>query len=159
MPQVIEVRSMRRDESDREARRLQSIIGQERADAIVIPRGVDQSFMDEVRPRRLPVFRINGVVVWEGQDPPADIVRVWLHWPRTVGEAVERLLEKIDTIPEDRDARARLRAEISTAFGLWGANLDLLRSCGFEFMCADYATDLIVARARQELDRRTRLIN
>ena len=76
-----------------------------------------------------------------------------------VGEAVERLLEKIDAIPEDRDARARLRAEISTAFGLWGANLDLLRSCGFEFMCADYATDLIVARAREELERRTRLVN
>jgi hypothetical protein len=159
MPQVIEVRSLHRDQSDREARRLQAIIGQERADAIVVPRGIDQGFLDEVRPSRLPVFRINGVVVWEGHDPPDDIVRTWLHWPRTVGEAVERLLETVDAIPDDDDARARLRAEISTAFGLWGANLDLLRSCGFEFACADYATDLIVARARQELERRTRLVN
>ncbi len=159
MPQVIEVRSLHRDESDREAQRLQSIIGQVRADAIVVARGIDQSFIDEVRPQRLPVFRINGVVVWEGRDPPADIVRTWLRWPRTIGEAVERLLERVDVIPDEREARARLRAEISTEFGLWGANLDLLRSCGFEFMCADYATDLIVARARQELERRTRLVN
>lgn len=159
MPQVIEVRSFNRKESEREARRLQSIIGQERADAIAVPSGADQSFVEAVRPRRFPVFRINGVVVWEGQDPPADIVRAWLRWPRTVGDAVERLLEMVDSIPDDREARARLRAEISTAFGLWGANLDLLRSCGFEFVCADFATDLILARARHELERRTRLVN
>jgi hypothetical protein len=159
MPQVIEVRSPNREEIEREARRLQSIIGEERADAIVVPRGADQSFLDAVRPRRLPVFRINGVVVWEGQGPPDEIVRAWLHWPRTVGEAVDRLLERVDIIPDDRQARARLRAEISTAFGLWGANLDLLRSCGFEFMCADFATDLIVERAREELKRRRALVN
>jgi len=159
MPQVIEIRSVNREEIEREARRLQSIIGQERADAIVVPRGADQWFIDAVRPRRLPVFRINGVVVWEGHHPPVDIVRAWLHWPRTIEEAVQRVLEKVDVIPVDREARARLRAEISAAFGLWGANLDLLRSCGFEFMCADYATDLIVDRARQELERRRRLVN
>ncbi len=159
MPQVIEVRSPNREEIEREARRLQSIIGEERADAIVVPQGADQSFIDTVRPRRLPVFRINGVVVWEGPDPPADIVRAWLHWPRTIGEAVERLLESVGVIPDDREARARLRADISTAFGLWGANLDLLRSCGFEFMCAHHATDVIVERARQELERRARFVN
>ena len=159
MPQVIEVRSLDRDQVELEARRLQLIIGQERADAIVVPHGADQSFLDTVRPRRLPVFRINGVVVWEGKEPPDDIVRTWLHWPRTIGEAVDRLLAMVDVIPDDREARARLRAEISMAFGLWGANLDLLRSCGFEFMCADFATDLIVERARQELERRTRIVN
>jgi hypothetical protein len=127
MPQVIEVRSPNRDEIEREARRLRSIIGRERADAIVVPHGADPAFLSAVRPRRLPVFRINGVVVWEGLGPPDDIVRAWLHWPRTVAAAVARLLEMVDVIPDDREGRARLRAEIGVAFGLWGAMLLFFR--------------------------------
>jgi hypothetical protein len=146
-PEIIEIVSLDLEISRKEARRLESIITQEGVEAFVIPSIVAPAILSEMKAARLPVFRINGVTVWEGERPPGKVVREWLHWPKTLEEAVDRVLVSVDEVSEDPFAKAGLAAAIRNSFGLWGANKYLLRSCGSATMSADDASEVILRKA------------
>lgn len=150
----ITVTSTELDGPRKEAKRLESIIAQEKIEAFVVPGACLPEILQSWGVRQLPVFRINDVTVWEGEKPPADLVRSWLHWPKTLEEAVEQVLASVPDIPEGPLAHHGLGTTIRSSFGLWGANKDLLRSCGSETMHADDAFDVILNAARQVLRAR-----
>lgn len=144
MTLFISVTSTDLDGPRREATRLESIIAQEKVDAVVVAGACLSEILRSWGGSRLPVLRINGVTVWEGEKPPADLVRSWLHWPMTLEEAVDRLLASITEVSDDPLSHHGLGATIRNSFGLWGANKELLRSCGSETMHADDASEVIL---------------
>lgn len=79
MTLIITVTSTEIDGPRKEARRLESIITQEEVDAFVVPGACLPEILQSWGVRQLPVFRINNVTVWEGETPPTDMVRSWLH--------------------------------------------------------------------------------
>ena len=103
MPNIIEIRSLDFDEADREAKRLVRIIAQEGAQVLVISAPADLDFVQSCVAMRLPAFVINGVIVWEGAHPPRRVVPEWLSWPRTVADAIERVLQIVDDVPAKPD--------------------------------------------------------
>lgn len=76
---IITVTSTELDGPWREAKRLESIIAQEKIEAFVVPGACLPEILQSWGVRQLPVFRINDVTVWEGEKPPADLVRSWLR--------------------------------------------------------------------------------
>ena len=156
MTLIISVTSTELDGPRKEARRLESIIAQEKVEAVVVPGACLPEILQSWGVRHLPVFRINEVAVWEGEKPPADLVRSWLHWPKTLEEAVQRLLASVPDIPDDPLANHEIGTAIRNSFGLWGANKELLRSCGSELMPADDAFDIILNAARTVLREQKR---
>jgi hypothetical protein len=149
MALIISVTSTELDGPRREAMRLESIIAQEKVEAFVVPGACLPEILQAWGVTRLPVFRIDDVTVWEGEKPPADLVRSWLHWPKTVDEAVDQVLSSFGTVPDDPLAHVSVGTTIRDYFGLWGANKDLLRSCGSESMSADDASALILQKASE----------
>lgn len=149
MAQIIEVISVELDGPRKEARRLESIIGQEKVEAFVIPTAVVREILISWGVTKLPVFRIEGVTVWEGESPSRDLIREWLHWPKSLDEAVGRLLSADNEIPEEPSAYFELGTAIMNSFGLLGTNKALLRSCGSESMSADDASAVILKKARE----------
>ena len=84
-----------------------------------------------------------------------------LPWPRTVDEAVDRILW---TLPdEDRELvkntpeKALIQFHhgwgtgIRNSFGLWAGNTELLKSCGSEDMHPDSASMVIIRAVWQRL--------
>lgn len=149
MDLIISVTSTELDGPRKEARRLESIIAQEKVEAFVVPGACLPEILQSWGVRDLPVFRINEVTVWEGEKPPARLVRSWLHWPKTLEEAVQRLLASVQDIRDDPLAHHGLGTAIRNLFGLCGANKELLRSCGSETMHADDASNIILNAARR----------
>jgi Thioredoxin domain len=153
MALIIQIVSVERDVPRKEARRLESIIEQEKLEAFVVATTVLPEIISSWGATQLPVVMINGAIVWQGEAPPEDLVRAWIHWPKTLDEAVEQVLSLFGNIPDDPLAQMTLGTTIRNSLGLRGANKDLLRSCGSESMTADDAAALILrkARERQEL--------
>ena len=145
---IISVTSTELDGPTREAARLESIIAQEKVEAFVIPGACLPEILQSWGVRKLPVFQINDVIVWEGEEPPIDVVLCWLHWPGTVDEAVDRLLASVPGDAKYPLSDPFLGQAIRNSFGLWGANKDLLRSCGSESMHADEASTVILKAAK-----------
>ncbi len=153
---IIEVASVELDRPQREAQRLESIIGKENVDAFAVATAVQPDILRSWGVTRTPVFRIDGVTVWEGERPPGDVVRERLHWPTSLDEAVDRLLSTLKAIPDDPMAELEIGMAIRNSFGLWGANRALLRSCGSESMSTDDASAVILEKARQVSESRKR---
>lgn len=153
---IISVTSTELDGPRKEARRLESIIAQEKVEAFVVPGACLPEILQSWGVRDLPGFRINDVNVWEGEKPPAAFVRSWLHWPKTLEEAVQRLLASVQDIRDDPLAHHGVGTAIRNSFGLWGANKELLRSCGSEMMPADDASNIILNAARTFLGEQKR---
>lgn len=149
MALIISVTSTELDKPRKEAMRLESIIAQEKVEAFVVPGACLPEILEAWGVTRLPVFRINDATIWEGKNPPADLVRSWLHWPKTVDEAVEQVISPFGRIPDDPLAHSSVGTTIRNRFGLWGANKALLASCGSESMSADDASALILKKARE----------
>ena len=148
MTLIISVISTELDGPRREAARLESIIAQEKVEAFVERSACLPEILQSWGVRQLPVFRINEVIVWEGEKPPAGLIRSWLHWPKTLEEAVQRLLASLPETLDDPLSQFGLGEAIRNSFGLWGANKDLLRSCGSETMHADDASEIILNALR-----------
>jgi hypothetical protein len=82
------------------------------------------------------------------------LTRLIRRWPRTVEEAVDRVLLKLkdaekeevgQTAEDDLDLlHFGLGATIRNECGLWDGNIDLLASCGSPDMHADSASAVIV---------------
>ena len=159
MPNIIEIRSLDFDEADREAKRLVRIIAQEGAEVLVVTAPADMDFVQSCVAMRLPAFVINGVIVWEGAHPPRRVVREWLSWPRTVADAVERVLQIVDDVPATPVECEALSATISDQFGLQSGNFELLEACGFDQASPDVVAEIIITQARQEQSRRRRGMN
>jgi len=159
MPNVIEIRSLDFDDADREAKRLVRIIAQEGAQVLVISAPADLDFVQSCVAMRLPAFVINGVIVWEGAHPPRRVVREWLSWPRTVADAVERVLQIVDDVPATPVECEALSETISDQFGLQSGNLELLEACGFDAQSPDVVAEIIITQAREEQSRRRRGMN
>ena len=87
------------------------------------------------------------------------VVREWLSWPRTVADAVERVLQIVDDVPATPVECEALSETISDQFGLQSGNLELLEACGFDAQSPDVVAEAIIDRARQELARRRRGLN
>ena len=159
MPNIIEIRSLDFDEADREAKRLVRIIAQESAEVLVFTAPADIEFVQSSVAKRLPAFVINGVVVWEGANPPRRVVREWLSWPRTIADAVERVLQIVEDVPSGPDECEALSEAISLRFGLYTGNVELLEACGFDAETPGVAANVIIAKAREEQARRRRSLN
>ena len=159
MPNIIEIRSLDYDEADTEAKRLTRIIAQEGAAVLVFTTPADIEFVRSCVAERLPAFLINGVVVWEGAHPPRALVRQWLSWPRTVADAVERVLQIVADVPAKPDECEALTETISLQFGLQTGNLELLEACGFDAQSPNAVAEIIISQARQEQSRRRRGLN
>ena len=122
----------------------------------------EQTFPDFVQScaaMRLPAFVINRVIVWEGAHPPRRVVREWLSWPRTVADAVERVLQIVGDVPATPVECEALSETISDQFGLQSGNLELLEACGFDAESPNVVAEIIITQARQEQSRRRRGMN
>lgn len=67
----------------------------------------------------------------------------------SLDEAAERVLASGDVLAEEPFVHFELGTAIRNSFGLWGANKELLRSCGSETMSADDALAIILKRASE----------
>jgi hypothetical protein len=90
----------------------------------------------------------------EGRDEHGRlIVRTW---PRTVDEAVARILStmsaedqaRVRSTPKDELIRYHMGwgTGIRNSFGLWKGNKELLNSCGYEGIHPDTCSDIIIHR-------------
>ena len=87
------------------------------------------------------------------------VVREWLSWPRTVADAVERVLQIVDDVPATPVECKTLSEAISDQFGLQSGNLELLEACGFDAQSPDVVAEIIISQARKEQARRRRTLN
>jgi hypothetical protein len=82
-------------------------------------------------------------------------------WPRTIDEAVDRILAKLTDVQKDELRKAPasdldslhfgLGAAIRNEFGLWAGNTDLLAACGSPDMHPDAASSVIVRAVWERL--------
>jgi len=77
----IQIVSIEMETPNRERARLEAIIAQEKADAYVITTACLPEILESWGVQELPVFRINNVTVWEGENPPTNIVNSWFCCP------------------------------------------------------------------------------
>ena len=87
------------------------------------------------------------------------VVSEWLSWPRTVADAVERVLQIVDDVPATPVECEALSETISDQFGLQSGNLELLEACGFDAESPNVVAEIIITQARQEQSRRRRGMN
>ena len=87
------------------------------------------------------------------------VVSEWLSWPRTVADAVERVLQIVDDVPATPVECEALSETISDQFGLQSGNLELLEACGFDAQSPDVVAEIIITQAREEQSRRRRGMN
>jgi hypothetical protein len=120
MTMIISVTSTELDGPSKDARRLESIIAQEKVEAYVVTGACLPEILQVWGITRLPVFRINEVTVWEGQEPPADVERSWLHRPKSIDEAVDQVLKSFGKITDDPFAHLWVGNTIRNFFGVWG---------------------------------------
>lgn len=72
MALIIEILSLEMEGINREARRLESIIAQESIEAYVVPTAAAPDILQAMNVTRLPIFRINNITVWEGEETPCE---------------------------------------------------------------------------------------
>ena len=105
-----------------------------------------------------PVIAINKCAVWTKTLPPRETVISWLTWPRSVQDAVSRIIqdvgaEKLRNMLLDSGHRAGLSIGIRNDFGLWTGNIDLKKSCGDEGIHADDAAEIIISSLERALNQ------
>ena len=121
--------------------------------ALVVLAACQRDYLLSLGATAVPVVVINKKIVWQGQ-PPEEVVREWLDWPKSLEDAVQRILKPIEDRLDTASLGWTLGMAIRNSFGLWGANIDLLRACGSETMHADRASELILAEVRRRLASR-----
>ena len=113
----------------------------------------------ELRPNRDQGVSKGGERTASGSGLRDGVVSEWLSWPRTVADAVERVLQIVDDVPATPVECEALGETISDQFGLQSGNLELLEACGFDAQSPGVVAEIIITQAREEQSRRRRGLN
>ncbi len=146
---VISVLSLDLGASQTIADSIRKTLKAEGRNATVIPGMCELGYLQSLGATAIPVVVINNKIVWQGDAPPPEVLREWLEWPRSLEDAVQWVLDSLGDGADAESLDWTLGMAIRNSFGLWGANLDLLRACGSEKMHADAASEVILGEVRR----------